>query len=330
METLDLIIYGIVAVVFIGIALTLFGGLVKETPLITEIKENLVVAKNPTSIGQLISLGSKNIEKEFLLSKGMFETDNMSLAFECNNPKICCIRKSEQDTNYICTKAIEWDYDSIKSNATTLTKVGVRCITQDTLPVCRVYIGEDPAQAKIIDIQKTQNGQINTFSIKTKNIGENNLTNPALNLSLQKYVNGVWETTEDIFEPKYISTSEGSPIIMPRAEHTFVFEINPTTRGDYKAVFTYSGQNAGFDTLDINFIVGFNTACTPIIQSSYETIENEDGTVIETKKCENCNYAYECATVWQTKFPQNNYEVVSKDFATCTKISQGYITCEDQ
>jgi Zn ribbon nucleic-acid-binding protein len=39
----------------------------------------------------------------------------------------------------------------------------------------------------------------------------------------------------------------------------------------------------------------------------------------ETRNCINCNYAYECATVWQNIHPNVTYEISTKDKTYCLK-----------
>ncbi len=331
MKVFELLVYAIVAVVLILIAITLFNAMFPKENLLLEIKQGLVTAQTETYLGQTIELGQRSVEKEYTINKSFFDTSQLSLAFECNNPNLCCIRKAEQDINYKCTKAVEWDYTNLTFNFATQAKINLRCIKQDDLPVCRVYFGSKPAQAEVTEINFDQLNEIVTATVKAKNSGENNLAQGKMNLVLEKLVNFEWKETEEEFPEQVIETETDPSILMPGQEHSFVWATRITTPGTYRAVFTFEGQNAGFDKNSADFDVGFNSYCKPLIESTYEVREEDNGlTFKEIKKCGNCNYAYECASAWQTKFPNINYEVLTKDTTYCLKESLGSSSCESE
>lgn len=328
MKIFELLVYAIIAVVLVGIAVTLFNSFFPKEDLLVEIKQGIKIAQTESYLGKTIEIGQKTIEKDFIINKSFFDTAQLSLAFECNNPSLCCIRNTEQEASYNCTKPIEWDYTNIIVKTSTQIKVNLRCIKQNELPVCRIYFGSKPAQAQVTEIQLNQSNESITAIVKAKNSGENNLAQGKMNLILEKLVNNKWDVTEEEFPEQVIETEEPS-ILMPGQEHSFVWEVKIFTPGTYRANFIFEGQNAGFDKNSINFDVEFNSYCKPIIESTYELFEENNGTLFkEIKKCENCNYAYECATAWQTKYPTINYEVLTKDTTYCIKKSLGSASCE--
>ena len=289
-------------------------------------KESIIVAQTKSFMGKTVKL-DQLIEKDFYLSKNAFEDALISVALECNNPNLCCIRKAEQIENQICTKNISWDYDFMKLENETTLKISVRCLNDLKLPICRIYFGSYPAQAEIVEINKStneQNGKI-ISTIIVKNNGETQLNAGRLQLTLQKNVVGEWE---DIIDAIQYEIQEVQ-YLLPQQEHTFTQEINITTSGKYRLLYKFSGINAGFDEKYLE-IEHSQNLCTIIEETNYEIQTIEDGKLYrEIKKCENCNYAYECATKWQTKYPNVDYQILTKDKTYCEKTNE-FSTCESE
>lgn len=326
MNIFELLIYAIIAIILVSIVLIIFSP-PSEDKIIQELRETMVVAQTNDFLGKTVKLETKLFPKEFYLSKTSFEDALLSAAIECNNPKICCIREAEQDKNQLCEKNARWDYDFLKLENETTLKTSIRCLNDLRLPICRIYIGSYPAQAKIVEIKKSkdeQSGKI-VSTITVKNTGETQLNIGQLQLTLQKNVLGNWEDTQDTtqYEVQEIQ------YLLPQQEHTFIQEININTIGKYRLLYKFSGINAGYDenSLEIDFL---DYPCSIIEEENYEVQTIEEGKIYrEIKKCENCNYAYECASEWQTKFPSVNYQVLTKDKTYCEKtIESG--TCESE
>ncbi len=325
MNVFELVIYAILAIILVFLIMTLFSNQNKDN-LLEELKDNLKIAQTETFLGKTIKIENKTIESNFYLNKASLDEPLLSVALECNNPKLCCIRKEEQSEDYECTKQFDWDYSYINSNTQTTIKISLRCLKESTIPICRVYFGAYPAQAEIVEIKNDQEEGNNTImsSIKVKNSGEGQLALGKLELTLQKKANNVWGNTEDVFTPQEID------YLMPGQEHTFVWAVQTATAGEYKLLYKFSGTNAGFDTKSLDYNITTTNNCKIIEEETYEIQTIQEGVKYnEIKKCENCNYAYECASAWQNKYPMVNYQIVTKEKTYCEKQTELF-TCEQE
>lgn len=325
MNVIELVVYAIIALALIFLAITLFNPIKQET-LIDEIKEGINAGQTNIFLGKTFPIGTRILEKEFHFDKRAIEDASYSLAIECNNPKICCIRKEEQSKEDICTKPINWDYSFIEAKQETTLKTSVRCINELNTLICRIYFGLSPAQAEIIEIKNQQDQNSNTIisNIKVKNSGETQLALGIMELNLQKKVLNKWENTEDQFKPQEIQ------YLLPQQEHTFVWAIQTTTVGEYRLNYKFSGNNAGFDQKTEDYNITKANFCSIIEEETYEIQTIQEGVKYnEIKKCENCNYAYECASAWQNKYPMVNYQIVTKEKTYCEKQTELF-TCEQE
>jgi hypothetical protein len=317
MNIFELLIYAIITIALIFMVITLFD-LPKEDTIIKELQETINIAQTDNFLGKTIILETKLIQKDFYLNKIALEDALSSTAIECNNPKICCIRQSEQDKNQTCTKPLIWDYDFFRAEQETTVKTSVRCLNEFGVPICRIYFGSYPAQSQIVEITKlseNNSGKI-ISTIKVKNSGETQLSFGMLKLTLQKEVLGNWEDTEIEYNPQEIHS------LLPQQEHSFIQEVNINTIGNYKLVYTFSGINSGFDKNALEIKVSKNS-CEIIEEENYEIQTIEEGKKYnEIKKCQNCDYAYECANAWQNKYLNINYQILTKEKTYCEKTSE--------
>lgn len=320
----ELLIYAIITIIIFFLIMVLFTQDPNQE-LIIKLKENLKIAQTESFLGKTITIENQTIPKEFYLHKSILEEPLFSVAIECNNPKVCCIRNEEKkEEDETCNKPLNWDYTHVQAKAQTVTKISVRCIQEESFPLCRVFFGYYPPQAEIIDINNTVNESSNTIfsNIKVKNSGETQLSTGKLELILQKKLEYEWEDTETTFQPQEVK------FLLPKQEHTFIWAIQTLTAGKYRLIYKFSGDNAGHNTKIIDYNIGKNSACSIIEETSYETKTIEERTKYkEIKYCKNCNYAFECAAAWQEKYPQVNYEVLTKEKTSCEKNNE-FITCE--
>lgn len=320
MKPFELLVWGIVAILLIFGVINLFNLFNFEEDITQEIKTGLKLAQTNDLLGHTIKLKTRELPKGTFLTKKTFEEERTSFAFECNNPKLCCIRLAEKDKNDICINPVDWDYDKVLFNNLVTIKNSVRCIIVEKVPVCRVYLGSYPAQAKVLDIEYNKGNPSSTMKIRVKNEGETNLVNGEIELVLQKKVEHEWKNTENQFPLQQIS------LLTPGQTHEFIFTIEIGTTGYYRALYKFGSQNSGYDTNNFDFNILTNEGCKANTNEYPQTMYWDENYNAEIRTCTNCNYAYECATVWQNIHPRVNYEIMTKEKTYCLKISEG-ATC---
>ncbi|MBT4192066.1 MAG: hypothetical protein HOE11_02050 [Candidatus Diapherotrites archaeon] len=305
MKPVQLVVWAVIAIVLIALVLFYFGGLEQEETLVGKIKQNFLQAENPDNLGNLFYLGEEKIERDSLITKGMFDLLDRELSFECTSTELCCPQ------NEACNKDITWDYDYLKTKNQVRTSVYLRCI-KDIVPICRVYVGKEPAQARIIKIDKTQVGSKIILEVATENSGEFDMAFGNVSMLLEKKVGKRWVNTGEVFEEQTVNR------IAVSFGHIFVIEFETPVIGEYRSIITFEGQNAGFDEEKIEFTFEENTFC--------KTRENEDTLPFgdefrEMHYCSGCNFAYECLAKWNEQDPVTTYELIDKESVYCLKTT---------
>jgi hypothetical protein len=323
MKPFSLLIWAIVAILLIFIATNIYNNLFPESNLTNEIKEELGIAQSQPYLGELRILGQKTLEEGDLIMKDSFDLLNKSVAIECTSADICCPLGEE------CNNSIEWNYELLNVKNTTTTRVYVRCITEENLPVCRIYFGTKPAQASIKQINLiSSEGNSTVFNLTVENSGNNTLPFGEANIELYQKVNGQFQKLGIDLPTQNINNLPASQ------EHDFIFNIETFNTGQYRAKFIFSGNNAGFDTFNYDFNVGINQICTT--SSKTESIEifdeelNSQGYYEEEfYYCNNCNFAYECLSEWQKEHQDINFNIISKERVSCYSKSLGSTCLEE-
>lgn len=315
MNTFEIIIYAIVALALVLAFLNFAPQFLENKQSINEMKKSIEIAKSQTSLGKTMNIGSPIYDKEFIANKKNFDDKIVLVAFECLNPKECCIRKADQDKNYVCNKPIEWDYDFFKVSETKKIQTSLRCLDKMGLITCKFYLGSLPAQAKVekIELIDTEDG---TAEIKVivKNTGSNELAFGENSLKLEKKSPTNWVETD------YVSEIKETMAIMPQESYSFYWSIAPKNSGEYKAIFTFQGQNAGFDENSITFTLDTTLACKTggIGESIFDP---ENNIYQEIHYCTNCSNSFDCASAWNKKQNGTTFTPINSESAYCTKTT---------
>ncbi|MFA5931444.1 MAG: hypothetical protein WC821_03980 [archaeon] len=315
MNTFEIIIYAIVALALVMVFLTFAPQFLENKQSVDNMKKSIEIAKLQTMLGKTMNLGFPLYGEEFIVNKNNFDYKTVLVAFECLDPKECCIRKEDQDKNYKCNKSIEWDYDFFKVKDTTKIQTSLRCIKQGELATCKFYLGSLPAQAKIDKIELVDNTN-GTAEIKVlvKNIGSNELAFGKNSLKLEKKSPTNWVETD------YVSETKETMTIMPGESYPFLWSIAPSNSGEYKAIFTFEGQNAGFDENSIIFTLDTTKACKT--GGVGESIFNpNNSTYQEIHYCANCLNSFDCASAWNKKQIGTTFTPINSESAYCTKTT---------
>ncbi|MDD4250922.1 MAG: hypothetical protein PHX27_01885 [Candidatus ainarchaeum sp.] len=306
MNIFELLIWGIIAIILLGIGISFFNQTNQVTNINTEIENALQFAQTNEKLGQIVTLNSRKIESDYLLLKKDFETNNQSIALECTNPNLCCPNKEK------CDK-IEWDFEKIKFKNERSYDFFIRCV-RDNIFICRIYFGQMPAQAKINEIKILDDqGTSTKFNVIVTNSGKINLFQGENSIVLYKKVKNDWEKTPEVFPIQNIS------MLMPNQTHTFLWNIETKTSGEYRAESKFLGENSGFEIKQYDFNVTENSFCI-IDETKTQTIfDNTTQKYREIHYCNNCNYSFECVTEWAKENPDIIWNIIDKEKIFCEK-----------
>jgi len=296
MKPFALLTFSIVAIVFVSLAIVLMLQFFPQEDVFDKIRDSLEISQTPSNFGQYFYTGKVLVQKDLLITKSALNTSNYSLAVECNDVSKCCPLGEK------CSKAIEWDYEKITFKRDESIPIYTRCKPYFEELVCRVYFGKKPAQAKIKEINYTDEGGTISSIVQVTNIGFNELTLGKNSLKVLKKIGEEWEDTELTYPIKEIN------LIVQNQKHSFVWETKLLTGGLYKLEFKFEGTNAGYDINGFELVVGENQYCF-IDENKIETQDYNTTHIRVIKFCNNCNYGYECLAQWIEKNDGNNYDV---------------------
>lgn len=274
----------------------------------TLIKKQLETAQ--VELGKIQQIQMMEYSKGYMLQGKTFDVRGRSVAFECNNENICCMKDEK------CGE-IEWDERLIAFKKKRPVETISRCFLEENIFVCRVYFGQEPAQIEIEEVIAEENLNIsigNKFpvSVKIKNSGSSIIPYGSIELKLYQ-----WQTQFEKSKLVFITQiSQPITVMNPDEEVVKEFVFNPETSGKYEIRIKAEGENSGFWEKTIEFEV------TGIPVSDCSTVDDEGELICDptTKKlkekyyCQNCNFGFECENVWEAQTGLN-LEAGDKGFA---------------
>ena len=303
-----MLVYAIIVVAILFIIYTIYLNVFPPKSFADELKDGLATANTQAFLGEYFLITRRPIPGGTIVNRGFFDTENMSVSFECTSAGECCPRGE------LCEKPVEWDYDKLSFKNEVTSSVSVRCIRYGGTPACKFYFVELPAQAKINSAELIeQDGKEAGVSIEVENAGKQTLTLGQLSLALYKDVKGDWVDTEFVSAPRELESLEEGK------KHRFLWDFDFEVGGNYMAEFKFEGSNAGFDTAQVTIDVKGFEACD-IDRREPETIAIIDSDQFrEIHYCIGCNTAYECLSAWNREYPEFDYELLTKDSVYCVK-----------
>lgn len=313
MRPFEVIVYAIAALALLIVFFGLYQYYFPPQDVRKEIANALELAQTNLYLGKTVSIGPATVEKGSAIYKSAFEKEKRSVALECNSEQECCPLGEK------CGGKMNWDYETIEFKNSATINISARCVMEEKLPVCRVYFGEPPLQAKIKKIALLENteGKVK-INVTVANENNNPLGFGVNTLKLYKLVGTNWLETDKNFEAKE------AEIVQPKKDYNFEWEISLIMPGSYKAVFRFEAINAGYDENSINFEVQTGANCRTDESRTAETtavIDSDPARYREIHYCDGCMQAYECATAWEEKMPGKGFEPLSPEQAYCIKDS---------
>ncbi len=313
MNAMQLVVFGIVAVAMLAVFAYVITPTVPNS--VDIIKNSLQDAQVPGNMGKTISLGALPYPKNATIGKEDLTYSQMSVAIECTSARECCPRDADLGGKK-CDKVLSWDYDHLTVSTDKRIDTYVRCLSEKGYPVCRVYFGSAPAQAKIDSISKpveTQSGEIN-LTVTIKNLGAVPAPIGENSLVLLKKVNGDWQ------ESDYDSNAKETPAVMPGEKQIMYWTISPKNIGEYKARFRYSALDSGFDEKSVDFNRAVMSQCNRT-EGTTTIFDPESQKFWEIHNCENCNYSFECVAAW-ANYTKKEFFGINATSAYCNKDTE--------
>jgi len=244
------------------------------------------------------------------ISRSPFHDATKSVVFECTSQELCC------ENGKICEKSIEWSPIEMRFKKTEKPDFYARCVYVEGLPVCKIFAGDAPAQAKTtVKSFAIANGNISA-TLEVENSGELPMSPGEVILFVYKRIGAEWIDTKQEFEVKETA------LIQPRGKQTIIMEGKIITPGQYKAIFKAEAPNAGYGKAESEFIVGENTLCEVDEGRGTETLTGVNPNEYkEVHYCTGCNYAYECSAAWEESTGKT-FEAMTLEKAYCVKTTE--------
>jgi hypothetical protein len=313
MRPFDIVVYAIAAFALLLVFFGIYQIYFPQPNLSKEISGALELAQTPMYLGKTVRIGSRTIMNENTISKTEFEHGKISVAVECNSPDKCCPMKER------CNGKIYWDYEGIEFKKAQSIEVNARCIMNETLPVCRIYFGELPAQAEMKKVELLENKSGNVKIKVTASNRSNKLLAFGVNsLKMYKGSGSQWVELDRNFD------SQDVKLMPPNNDYNFQWEINFKISGTYKAAFKFEGENAGYDENFLIFDVDAGQDCKADADKPSKTfamVGTEPQKFQEMRYCTGCSQAYECASAWEAEMQGKNFEPLSSEQTYCIKDS---------
>ncbi|MDD5148182.1 MAG: hypothetical protein PHH08_01830 [Candidatus ainarchaeum sp.] len=218
-------------------------------------------------------------------SAKQFDTENRSVAFECNNAKICCNASDK-------CGLIEWDERKISFKDARTILTAARCSFSGGMYACKIYFGSEPAQIgfKKVEAKKTidLSEEPAEISVELENSGKQPMLSGQLNANVfQKYLEaGTWK--KKLFE----AASKTMPLnrLLPgeRAQMRIPLDI---LEGNFEIELIAYGENAGSDTNTVALKIIGTESC---IANGCDIPRMTNGECRQACYCEACMLGASC------------------------------------
>lgn len=218
-----------------------------------------------------------------------FDNRIRSVSFQCNSAELCCPMGEN------CGLAAEWDSRMVKFNESRFFSATARCDFDNGLYVCRLYLGEKPAQIEIKSLEMEEEFDLEEeqvfFEIEIANTGNVKAEHVETIVEISR-VSIENEKKVETIAPEYSKTAAIEAIIAGgSAKKTVLLEINEN--GLFKAKIRAAGADAGFGEETREFsTTSMQSGCAPSYCEEQRFID-EKCTV--RCHCTECVLGSECA-----------------------------------
>ncbi len=299
MNVFRMAITAIIAGVVIYLAVGLLGPLLPPRTDLTRATEGILVEAQ-ADIGHNAVL-TLSVSKDQSLSARNFDAPTRSVAFACSSED-CCSYLENCKGLYATTAERMFILHDTK---TTLT---ARCLSSEAnIHACKLYIGKEPAQVIWERVQEPDTSTLNTnhtisFSGIIRNVGETPSESIRVSVDILGKVFNQGKEMETIITHAE-QTIEG---LNPNKNALVTLEISLSTPGNYRAVLSVEGTDAGKETKEFSISVTGETVSlcqvdiTRPFDPSYDSFED----VCRIKRhCTGCAFSFECRDAWENYSP---------------------------
>ncbi|MBU2100559.1 hypothetical protein KKG83_04870 [Candidatus Micrarchaeota archaeon] len=285
-----------------------------EEKIIEQINQQIIFSKK--NLGQFNAKYEISFQKDVSLTEKALETTDTKIEFQCNSFEKCC---AENDK---CNSKIQWTKKSVFFNEKSNPVVSTRCEEIKGTFFCKIYLGDVPAQVKLVDFSYTNNFYFNSEKLKIQakilNAGQTTENFAVLETTVLVVFFEQGEKKEEI-----IKTDSSSPEkIMPQETKTIEREIELDSPGEYLVKVKITGMDYGFVEKEFTAnVYGEPDYDCRINQEKKEVILKSDSSTPIPEctiryYCFDCLYGFECKYTWKKEFPEKNFEIGTNEFTT--------------
>ncbi|MEM0360242.1 MAG: hypothetical protein QXK06_02810 [Candidatus Diapherotrites archaeon] len=234
-STFKLAVYGILAAALLYLFLFHFGPnyLWKENP-IEVVKKNLDRAEEQLGV---YSTQEGTFKAGHTVHATGFESPDRAVVFNCNNSLFCC----EQGKD--CSKTIEWDNTGTRRyfsfNQEKTVPFSARC-RYENLYICKVYLGSEPAQIQInqLELSTKELNLAETSKLKIPFEVENTGKKDIVSMQVKAKVFRKLERSDGTVEKKFVKEFSTEFPLETGEKKSGELEIEISENGKYEAEIT--------------------------------------------------------------------------------------------
>ncbi len=298
MDVFRLLITAIIAGLVLYFLSSLMAPILKPQTNLSKATENILLDAQ-ADLGQSTSI-SLSINADQSLYARNFDTPTRTVSFACAGSE-CCPYLEKCPSAYGSTPERMLTFQNADTSLT------ARCeLSEAGIHACVVYVGKEPAQVMWSTVSApsgtlTTKNEI-TFSGMIRNTGE--LTSNTLNMRVE-----IWGTTivsgKDV-ETIVVQNGQTLEGIESGKTQNVSIPITISTPGEYRAVMSVEGLDAGKDTREFSVVMvgDLISLCAPDFTKAFvKTYDGFDDVCKEKRFCMNCDFAFSCRQAWQREAP---------------------------
>ncbi len=282
-----LLVYALAAVAILAVFFAVIQPFFfRTTDPIDLLTKNLAVAETSRGTG----ITENATFPEIVMTGATFDSDNRSVAFECNDGVLCC-DIGQRDEN--CTNKVAWSERYVEVKERIDIETTTRCTYENTIFVCKIYLGKKPAQVEVkkAEIQKEINLAEGPAKLKLeiKNSGRVSMLSGEIKAELyERYLEGTqWKRRyigKGLVEESFDKLDAGEKL-----EKTI--EINAGYPGKYEIDLFIKGENGGYEKQTLEFEATGSRGCSATQCTQPWT---EFGKCKTNCSCESCLLSSQC------------------------------------
>ncbi len=290
--------------------------------IVSTIRETIPVAETANGISIQRANIAANVGTSIRASS--FEKPNRIVTFECLSPTQCC---SPAESS--CAKPFKVALKDLIVVKSTKTTVSARCFLQETIFVCKVFLGGTPAQVELSNIRAPSQVQLDSnnvlaFTVEATNSGGTDLVDKLdIHPQVFKTISNAGIGREELLtklEPQNVSP------LRPGQKKTISFQYKVLSAGDYRIALSAESELAGKSFAEFRFVASGvpPTECTasqlegnPFYYNNLDpNFQDIYGKCVQKALCQKCEFiSTTCSNAWKAKVLNGTFRDASVDYA---------------